>query len=277
MSVQIGIGSWADKEYVGVLYPKELRDKERLRVYADYFGHVELNATSHAIPPRERIAGWEKLTPAGFIFDVKLHQDFSRDPAGATRRGLVTPFLNSMQPIIAANKLGVILLVLEAGFCPPRHQLAELDPLIEELKPHTLAVELRNNAWVDEAQRERTLGFFRERRLVWVAVDMPQIKNSPIMPAVDEVTNPQLGYLRLHGRNPNWFQAKSKERHDYFYSAGELEEIVGRIQKLAAKAANVRVVANNHFKDFAPRTALALKGIFKQPLPKAEGRQEELF
>lgn len=277
MSVQIGIGSWADKEYVGVLYPKQLPDKERLRVYAEYFGHVELNTTSHAPQPRERIAGWEKLTPPGFIFDVRLHKDFSRDPLGATKRGSVTPFLNSVQPIIAANKLGVFLLVLEASFCPPSHQLAELDPLIDELRPHTLAVEVRNHAWVDGDQRERTLGFFRERQLVWVAVDMPQIKNSPIMPAVDEVTHPALGYLRLHGRNQNWFQAKAKERHDYFYNAGELEEIVGRIQKLAAKAANVRVVANNHFNDFAPRTALALKEMFRQPSPKRQGQQGELF
>ncbi|HWA87548.1 MAG TPA: DUF72 domain-containing protein [Opitutus sp.] len=277
MGIQIGIGSWADDDYAGVLYPRALDKKERLTVYPDFFGHVELNATAHAIQSRERISGWERQTPAGFVFDVRLVRDFSRDPLDAMRRGLMPRFLDGVQPIIAAGKLGVFLLVLEPGFEPRRHRLEEIDPVCEALRPHALAVELRHNAWVDHERHESTREYFLRRELVWVAVDMPRIEDSPIMPPLDEVTNPRLAYLRLHGRNPNWFTAKGAARHDYLYQTGELEGIAERIGRLAAKAADVRVVANNHFRDFAPRTALALKALFKQAAPKPPPKQGELF
>ena len=89
---------------------------------------------------------------------------------------------------------------------------------------------------------------------------MPQIEGSDIMPPIDEVTQPGLAYLRLHGRNTNWLNAKSAaERHAYFYDESELRELVKRIRLLEKTAKQVRVVANNHFRDFAPKTALALK------------------
>jgi uncharacterized protein YecE (DUF72 family) len=75
-------------------------------------------------------------------------------------------------------------------------------------------------------------------------------------------------YLRLHGRNKAWLKAKTaEERHDYLYSKKELGEIMARIRRLAGQAAEVRVVANNHARDFAPRTALEIKRLWGQPVP----------
>jgi uncharacterized protein YecE (DUF72 family) len=88
------------------------------------------------------------------------------------------------------------------------------------------------------------------------------------MPPMDEVTQPGLAYLRLHGRNKAWLKAKTaEERHDYLYSKKELGEIMARIRRLAGQAAEVRVVANNHARDFAPRTALEIKRLWGQPVP----------
>jgi uncharacterized protein YecE (DUF72 family) len=84
------------------------------------------------------------------------------------------------------------------------------------------------------------------------------------MPKMDEPTSKSLAYLRLHGRNKDWLEAGSaEERHDYLYSSRELKEIVVRVRSLAAKASEVRVVANNHAHDFAPRTALALRRLLQ--------------
>ena len=163
---------------------------------------------------------------------------------------------------MAANKLGAFLLVLSPFFTPERHKLDELDPLIKRMYPHSLAVELRHSAWVSDQFRDSTLRFFRERKLIWVAVDMPQIKGFHLMPPIDEVTQPQLAYLRLHGHNPRYLQAQSAaERHTYAYSPEELKELVLRIRHLSRQAKEIRVVANNHARDFAPRTALALKDL----------------
>jgi uncharacterized protein YecE (DUF72 family) len=257
----VGIGSWADAEYTGLLYPKGLPATERLKTYATHFDHVEVNSSAYRTPKRDIVAEWVNQTPENFIFDVKLHRAFSDTPEAAAQKGdFVAYWLENMRPLIEARKLGAFLLVLPPKFGPKRNRLAEIDLLIEKFAPHLLAVELRNRGWIDGAEREPTLQFFRERKLVWVAVDMPRVEGSTIMPPCDEVTNPQLAYLRLHGRNPEWPKLKTaEERHTYEYPAGELEEVVARVRALAEKAAVVHVVANNHAQDFAPKAALALK------------------
>jgi uncharacterized protein YecE (DUF72 family) len=92
------------------------------------------------------------------------------------------------------------------------------------------------------------------------------------MPAIDEVTNPQLAYLRLHGRNAAWLTLKKQEeRHTYEYSPEDLDEIATRVRSLAAQAGHVRVVANNHARDYAPKAALGLQQRLglerKRPVP----------
>ncbi len=259
--ISVGIGSWTDKEYKGVLYPKGLPDNERLKTYATRLGHVELNSSYHRVPSVAFVANWVKQTPADFIFDFKLPKEISAD-LGVAAKGArtVTQTLRAAQPLIEAKKLGAFFIVLPPSFSPEKHQLAELDLLAEKLQPHLLAVELRHNGWVAGEQRARTLEYFRARKLVWIAVDMPQIEESTIMPAVDEVTNPRLAYLRLHGRRKDWPELKTaEEKHTYAYSDNELVEIAARVRGLAGKAERVHVVANNHAQDFAPKTALALQ------------------
>ncbi len=150
--------------------------------------------------------------------------------------------------------------MLSPIFSPERHRLEELDPLIEKTRPYPLAIELRHVDWVNAKNRAATLEFFRDRGVTWVAVDLPRIEGSDLMPPIDEVTAPNLAYLRLHGRNPKYLEAKSAaERHIHAYTEAELKEIIGRIRRLTAGAKDVRVIANNHFSDFAPTTALCLR------------------
>ena len=139
-------------------------------------------------------------------------------------------------------------------------RLEELARLAEKLQPHRLAVELRHRGWVTGKNRARTLDFFRECGLVWVCVDLPRVADSTLMPPIDEVTNPALAYLRLHGRNKSWLRATSAaERHAHEYQPRELREIAARVRRLADEAEHVQVVANNHARDFAPKAALALQ------------------
>ena len=268
MAVRIGCGSWADAEYVGVLYPKELPAKERLRTYATWFDRVEVNATAYRTPLRTTVAEWVEQTPTGFLFDVKLHRVFAANPQSSAQSDFVAKFMGALEPLIAARKLGALLLTLEPSFTPKNHQLSEIDLLAEKLQPHLLAVELRNRGWVEPDALPSTLEYFQQRNLVWVAVDMPPLKSPKLLPAIDEVTNRNLAYLRLHGRNPNYLKAKSAaERHEHAYTSSELEEIVARIQSLASRAKEVHVSVNTHFADFAPKAALALRQLLGQVVP----------
>jgi uncharacterized protein YecE (DUF72 family) len=263
LPISVGIGSWTDKEYKGLLYPKGLPDNQRLTTYATWFHHVEVNSSYHRIPPVAFVENWVKHTPADFIFDFKLPKEISGSPENAAREGPhVAQLLRAAQPLIAAGKLGAFFLVLPPSFGPEKHRLQELEPLVEKLQPHLLAVELRHRGWIEGDEREHTLDFYRRHQLVWIAVDMPRIEGSTIMPPVDEVTNPRLAYLRLHGRRSDWLTLKDQEtKHTYEYPAEELQEIANRVRALGKKAETVHVVANNHAQDFAPKTALALQKI----------------
>jgi uncharacterized protein YecE (DUF72 family) len=258
--ISVGIGSWTDAEYKGLLYPKGLPDDERLKTYASWFSHVEVNATSYAPPGRAKVENWLKQTPAGFTFDIKLHQDFALGPEAAVRRGLGDRFLGDLKVMIEAGKFGAFLLLLPSTFTPKGNRLEAFDSVVEKFAPHPIAVEVRHRAWLEGEQRAATLEYFRTRKLTLVSVDMPRIDSPKIMPAVDEITNPALAYLRLHGRNPDWLKLKTQgERHAYEYRDEELSEIAERVRALAKQAEQVRVVANNHASDFAPKTALALQ------------------
>lgn len=260
MAIHVGIGSWADPEYVGVLFPKGVKPADRLKIYATRLGHAEINSSYYATPRRELVENWVKQTPPDFRFQIKLHRAISQSPQKSAVGELPATLLRATEPLVEAGKLGTFLLVLPPGFAPGKHALEELDALVERLQPHPLAVELRDSGWVAGPQRARTLEYFRRRRLVWVAVDMPRVEESTIMPAVDEVTHSAIAYLRLHGRNPDWLTVKTaEERHQHAYTAKELDEIAGRIGTLAKAAEEVYVVCNNHAGDFPPKAALALQ------------------
>ncbi len=277
MAIHIGCGSWADDDYVGLLFPKTLAKTERLRAYTHWFDRIELNVGYHSTQPRDRMLKWIDQTPAGFIFDYKLHQAFSARPA--TTGEALDRMLASVQLLIDARRLGCLLLTLEPKFGPENRDLAEIDVLRKNLPPFPLAVELRHRGWIEGGARATTLEFFRQRQLSWVCLDLPPIRHPAILPAIDEVTNPAVAYFRLHGRNPNYASAKTAaERHHYDYTEEELTEIAGRIRAVAARAQEVHVSVNNHAANFAPKAALALRRMLGQrPRGFPLGHQGELF
>ncbi|HYP17536.1 MAG TPA: DUF72 domain-containing protein [Opitutus sp.] len=268
MAIRIGCGSWNDSPYARLFRSRTQPDDSPLQAYTRWFDRIELNVTYHSLQPRERIADWVRQTPAGFLFDVKLLKDFSSNPRAAATP-LADRFLASIEPIVAAAKLGAFLLTLAPSFGPKRHRLDELDAVAGKFSPLApVAVELRDRAWIEGDALSTTLAFFRERRFAWVALDLPRISAPAILPPIDEVTHPSLAYMRLHGRNPDYAKVKiARERHNYAYPDAELGEIAARIRSLAARVANVHVSANNHYRDFAPKTALALRHSLGESVP----------
>src|SRR2546428_7939178 len=130
---------------------------ERLGWYAQHFELVEVNSTFYSVPETRMVERWCAVTPGDFTFDLKLHQLFSfhstpakllppdlqrraeTDQKGnvrstpALREALLKTFVGSMWILRNAEKLGVLLLQLSPPFSPRKHQLSELEPLIEML------------------------------------------------------------------------------------------------------------------------------------------------
>jgi uncharacterized protein YecE (DUF72 family) len=297
--IRVGTSSWADPGFVKEWYPPKLPAKERLPWYAQRFELVELNSSFYAVPDRSTVHGWVEVTPPGFTFDVKLHRALSRhsaqvdslppdlrDLAQTAGRGrvalnpeletaLANRIVEETAPLAEADKLGTYLLQLTPAFSPARHQLEELDRLVEVFGPLGLAIELRNRNWVDDRRREATLDWFADRGATYVTVDAPPADNFQIMSPVDAVTNPSIAYLRAHGRNTKGYLTGRSvaERFGWRYTDDELEEIAGRARALAESAGDVHVAFNNNRGDDAPTAAQRFRALLGQEVPEPDDPQ----
>src|SRR5213592_3535625 len=188
--ILVGTASWSDPGFVEQWYPKKMPASERLGWYAQHFELVEVNSTFYSVPEPRMVERWCAATPDDFTFDVKLHQLFSfhstpakllppdlqrraeTDAKGkvksapALQEETLKIFLRSMSILRNAEKLGVLLLQLSPAFSPRKHQLSELEPLIETLSGYDVAIEFRNRNWAVGDQLDSTIDFVRKHRAI---------------------------------------------------------------------------------------------------------------
>lgn len=284
--VLVGTASWSDPGFVEHWYPKGMPAHERLGWYAQQFEMVEVNSTFYAVPDQRNVQRWCASTPEKFIFDVKLHQLLSRHstaakflPPDLQRRAEIdgkgkvtlTPeleeavlriFLQTLEPMRVEGKLGALLLQLSPSFSPKKHKLEELDQLLAATREYQVAIEFRNRNWAVDEQLSETIDFLSKHKAAFVNVDAPSAEHFTIMPpTLNEVTTPQLAYLRLHGRDAQaYLKGKTvAARFHYDYKEPEIEEVAERSGDLAGQARRVHVVFNNNALDYAPRAALRLR------------------
>src|SRR5688572_8910464 len=171
--ILVGTASWSDPGFVEHWYPKKMPAGERLAWYAQHFEMVEVNSTFYSVPEPRMVERWCRSTPAGFIFDVKLHQLLSRhstnrkmlppalqktaetDAKGKVKltakieKAMIDQFRRAIESLRGEGKLGALLLQLSPAFSPKRHRLTELEELLGAFEQYRLAVELRNRNWVE--------------------------------------------------------------------------------------------------------------------------------
>jgi uncharacterized protein YecE (DUF72 family) len=301
--ILVGTASWTDPGFVEHWYPKGMPAGERLAWYADQFEMVEVNSTFYAVPDPRMVERWCRSTPDGFTFDVKLHQLLSRHstaakmlPPSLQRRAeidakgkvtltpeleeaVIREFLGPLEILRASDKLGALLLQLSPAFSPKAHALEELNPLLAALDGYRVAIELRNRNWAEGEGLPETLEFFREHGIAMVSVDAPTQNHFTIMPPeLNEITNPQLAYLRLHGRDAKAYTTGKTvaARFNYDYSDDEISDVADRATDLAEQAKEVHVVFNNNALDYAPHAALRMRAALGQAV-KPKLRQPTLL
>ncbi len=292
-AVRVGTASWTDPTLLkSGWYPKGANDAEsRLRFYATQFPLVEVDATYYYLPREEQAGLWVDRTPPDFVFNIKAFSLLTGHPT--RRKALpedlldeVAPehrdkqrfyashlsadgqaevwrrFRDALLPLDSAGKLGAVLLQFPEWHVPSRANRDYLLLAKQKLAGYRVCVEFRNRAWLaTDADRDRTLGFLREHGLALVCLDMPQGFRSS-MPPVAEVTDPALSVVRFHGRDPEAWQKKTvSERFRYLYTEDELREWVPRVEHLAEQAAQVHLLMNNCYSDYAVTNARQLAAL----------------
>jgi len=301
--ILVGTASWSDPGFVERWYPKKLPAGDRLPWYAQHFELVEVNSTLYSVPEPRMVERWCAATPHDFTFDVKLHQLFSfhstpakllppdlQSRAETDSKGNVRPtpgiqeavlrsFLRAIAIFRSAGKMGALLLQLSPAFSTRKYELNELEPLIEMVNGYELAIEFRNRNWAIGDRLQSTIDFVRKHGAIFVNVDAPQSDHFTVMRSdVDEVTNANVAYLRLHGRNAKaYITGKTvAARFDYDYNEKEIAEVAERSGKFAREARELHVIFNNNNLDYAPHAALRLRKALGQ-IVNASAETLELF
>ncbi|MDQ3122163.1 MAG: DUF72 domain-containing protein [Actinomycetota bacterium] len=275
-TVRLGTCSFADEGLLKHWYPRGVSSPTaRLAYYGERFDTVEVDSPYYHLPDPEVTGRWAQRTPPEFVFHVKAHATMTghEEPAGGLERAFAD-FRASLEPLELSGKLRGILLQYHPRFVKSveaKEELSRVGALLEPLVP---LIEFRHRSWLEEDERAETLAFLESQGLAYVSVDAPPTRASNVLPPVAAATH-RVAYVRFHGRNVKTWNIKaekSSERFNWMYSPEELAEWVEKLGRLTEDADEVYALFNNNRDDFAPRSALLLRGLLDEAgIPAAGG------
>lgn len=238
---------WVDNGF----YPEGTRTSDMLGLYGRCFSVVELNYTWYQMARAEAIARMVDKAPSHLRFAAKLTRTMTHDPVTDWKEQLAA-YKKGIEPL--KGRLLAVLVQLPPDFersLANRNYLAGLLGGLEELP---LAVEFRHRSWaVDPVFVE-----LERRRISLVAVDEPELPG--LFPFLNVVTNPDLFYVRFHGRNTSgWRSGNMQKKFNYDYTDAEFAEVRDRhLLSMASVARRGIIFFNNHVRARAPENARRL-------------------
>jgi uncharacterized protein YecE (DUF72 family) len=278
--IRVGTSGWSYPSgkgtWKGVFYPQGTRDE--LAYYAERFDTVEVNSTFYRVQSPQTGLSWARRTPADFLFSIKLFQKFTHPELYLKKTGLdpwdlgqkdIDDFRAMLDPIAAANKLGVLLAQFPPSFQDEPAAREYVDWLLDTFRDFSMAVELRHRSWSDASPDLDAM--LARHRAGLVLIDEPRFESSiALNPALVTGADPSRpAYLRLHGRNAaNWWaHEQSEDRYNYLYSREELQPFAETAVEAAKSGRKVFVYMNNHFSAKAVANAAIIKADLGQPVP----------
>jgi uncharacterized protein YecE (DUF72 family) len=225
-----------------------------LALYAQRFPVAELNYTWYQMPRAAAIEQQRRKAPAEFLFAAKLTRSLTHEVDPQTWRTQAALYRQGVAPLLESHQLLAVLAQFSGTFDRTLAHRRHLSTLIDELEGLPLAVEFRHDSWATD----RVFVELERRHVTLVATDEPALPG--LFPALDVVTNPELFYVRFHGRNARgWRSGRMEQQFDYDYNDAELLEWVEkRITPMSERARRGVMFFNNHVRAQAPRNAEAL-------------------
>jgi len=263
--LRFGVAGWDYPDWEGVVYPDpHPRGFDRLEFLAGYLEAVEINVTFYRQPDPAATSGWARRVEAhpDFRFTAKLFRGLTHperdDPA--LLREIASRYREGIGPLESCGRLGAVLAQFPHRFHDDQASRAYLERVTRALEGLPIVAEFRHRSW----DHEEALRFLHGLGVGFCNIDQPPV-GAALRPT-GHVTAP-VAYIRLHGRNAeNWFRGDgpAHARYDYLYSEEELRPWGERALRLAERAEEVFVIANNHYRGKGPANALMLKAMASQ-------------
>jgi uncharacterized protein YecE (DUF72 family) len=272
-AIRIGTCSWADDALSKHWYPPGTPPLARLSYYAERFSTVEVDSTYYRVPTEQMVRGWAERSPDGFVMHVKAFGLLTRHPvkleqvppelrdglpvdergrvdrpSREARGAVFRAFLEALQPLRDAGKLGGILFQLPPYVVWKPSSLDYLEWARDQLGADAMLVEPRHRSWFADDVRVELLRWLERQRMSWVTVDAPKVDAANVPATLVAATSP-LAYVRFHGRNAatwNVRGASAAQRFDYLYGEDELREWVQPLRELAGESDEAYAFFNNN-------------------------------
>jgi uncharacterized protein YecE (DUF72 family) len=238
--VHVGCSGWQYRDWRERFYPPKLAQRRWLEHYASVFDTVELNNSFYRLPKREAAEKWVRDTPADFCFAVKVSRFATHMKRLTTVEDSSRRLQERIEPLAQAQRMGPWLWQLPPNF---KRDDDRLGAALNELPPGRHAFEFREPSWFCDPVWE----LLRWHGVAAVVPDDAR-RPLPVPPLTADWT-----LIRFHygtrGRRGN-------------YSPREIEQWAARIDDWRAEAV-VCAYFNNDWEAFAPRNALALRGLLR--------------
>lgn len=254
-----GTSGWSYTEWVGPFYDKSER---MFSYYSNFFKTVEIDSTFYRYPTKSQIYGYFRTSPKDFIFSAKLPKILTHEKKLSlelTVKNDLFRFLELMEPLYRAGKLGAILIQLPPSFVYKRDH-ENLAGFLEALPTgYEFAVEFRDRSWL----RDDVWKLLSDHNVAYTVVD------EPLLPSEVHITA-DFSYIRWHGRG-------SRPWYDYHYSREELQVWIPEIQQIDDKVRKVYGYFNNHYHGYAPENCIEILEMLNQALPEQSRIKEKII
>ncbi|MBZ5567622.1 MAG: DUF72 domain-containing protein [Acidobacteriia bacterium] len=140
-----GTSGWAYAVWKPDFYPPKLPQKDFLKFYSTQLNAVEVNYSFRRMLNEKIIASWMAQTPQHFRFALKAHQAITHFRRLKNAQEPLQRFVDSIQPLAQAERLGPVLFQLPPDLKADAHLLNSF----LELAPRRLRVafEFRHASW----------------------------------------------------------------------------------------------------------------------------------
>jgi len=230
----IGTSGWHYDHWRHHFYPGELDKRKWLEFYTRNFTTVELNNSFYRLPSETAFAAWYDLSPANFIFAVKVSRFITHIKRLKAAEEAVDNFINRAK--ILGEKLGPLLYQLPPSMHRDDERLASFLSVLPQEMKHVF--EFRHQSWLEE----RGFEILRKYNAGFCVFDMPSL-SCPMLATAD------FAYIRFHG---------STGLYSSCYSDEELADWAKKLADLAVNIKAVYIYFNNDAEAFAVRNAVTL-------------------
>lgn len=265
-----------------------MKAAERIAFYSQHFNLVEVETTFRFPPTTEVAHQWVDRTPDGFTFDIQAWSLLTGQPAMPQSLwpdlfDEVRPdrrdnprlysthlssealdecwrrFIHSIRPLVAADRLGAIILRFPRWFVPRDRNRDQLEYVRSQLGNLPAAIQFSCPDWLVPEECESTLSLLDELGFAFVTVDAADGDPRGLGGVV--ATSSDLAVLRLIGRRSKDEDWWVPDRRSYRYTDTELASINTSLGHMSDCAKDTHVLVGTCWRDDAVTNAQKLKAL----------------